>query len=197
MSSARAAATSGRSCSAARRVFFEGNVVTIVECPDRAYCGLQLLLGPQPRADLVERQIRLLGDECEQPLLMLPERRAGVAGARLCRDATSLGPALDPADRRRGADLEQSCRLPCTLAILDDRNHAFPKIIRVSPCHRFPSSKLWEGPNLICTPAGIPCCRSDSPQAENALARGFRLVRRVLRQRISWLSTGITALTAP
>src|SRR5262245_20668075 len=145
MSSARAAATSGRSCSAARRVFFEGNVVTIVECPDRAYCGLHLLLGPQPRTDLVERQIRLLGDECEQPLLMLLERRAGVAGARLCRDATGLGPALDPADRRRGADIEQSCRLPCALAILDDRNHAFPKIIRVSPCHRFPLLEAFGG----------------------------------------------------
>src|SRR5262245_34360706 len=145
MSSARAAATSGRSCSAARRVFFEGNVVTIVECPDRAYCGLHLLLGPQPRTDLVERQIRLLGDECEQPLLMLLERRAGVAGARLCRDATSLGPALDPADRRRGADIEQSCRLPCALAILDDRNHAFPKIIRVSSCHRFPLLEAFGG----------------------------------------------------
>src|SRR5690242_1177953 len=138
MSSARAAATSGRSCSAACRVFFEGNVVTIVECPDRAYRGLRLLLGPQPRTDLLERQIRLLGNECEQPLLMLLERRAGVTGARLCRDATSLGPALDPADRRRGADIEQSCRLPRALAILDDRNHAFPKIIRVSPCHRVP-----------------------------------------------------------
>src|SRR5262245_437335 len=145
MSSARAAATSGRSCSAARRVFFEGNVVTIVECPDRAYCGLHLLLGPQPRTDLVERQIRLLGDECEQPLLMLLERRAGVAGARLCRDATSLGPALDPADRRRGADIEQSCRLPCALAILDDRNHAFPKIIRVSSCHRLPLLEAFGG----------------------------------------------------
>ena len=44
--SARAAVTSGRSCSAARS-FFEGNVVTIVECPDRAYCGLHPLLGPQ------------------------------------------------------------------------------------------------------------------------------------------------------
>src|SRR5262245_43901611 len=113
MSSARAAATSGRSCSAARGVVFEVHVVTIVECPELAYCGLHLLLGPQPRADLVERQIRLPGDECEQPLLMLLERRAGVAAARLCRDATRLGPALDPAARRRGADIEQPCRLPC------------------------------------------------------------------------------------
>src|SRR5450432_1568116 len=34
LSSARAAATSGRSCSAACRVFFEGDVVTLIESPD-------------------------------------------------------------------------------------------------------------------------------------------------------------------
>src|ERR1700685_4234801 len=34
--SARAAATSGRFCSAACRVFFEGDIVTLIESPDRA-----------------------------------------------------------------------------------------------------------------------------------------------------------------
>src|SRR5262249_54061216 len=167
--SARAAATSGRSCSAARRVFFESYVMTIVECPDRAYCRLHPLLGPQPRTDLLERQIGLRGNECEQPLLMLLERRTDVTSAGLCRNATGLGPAPDPADRCRGADIEQSCRLPRALAILDNRNHAFPEIIRVSSSHRVPLQSFRRDPNLICTLVGIPCCCSDSRQAEKAL----------------------------
>src|SRR3972149_8749192 len=76
-SSARAAATSGRSCSAACRVFFEGDPMTIIEAPDRGRSGLQLFLGGKPRADLFERQIGLRGDEIEQPLLVRLERRAG------------------------------------------------------------------------------------------------------------------------
>jgi hypothetical protein len=64
--------------------------VTIVESPDRAYSYFHLLLGAQPRSDLVERQIRLLGNEFEQPLLVLLEWRADVAGARLRLDAAGL-----------------------------------------------------------------------------------------------------------
>src|SRR5215813_2732192 len=86
--------------------FFEGNVVTIVEAPDRAYCCLHPLLGTQSRADLLKCQIRLLGNKFEQPLFVSLERRAGVARARLRLDAAGLGPALDPTDRSRGAEIE-------------------------------------------------------------------------------------------
>src|SRR5437762_12725651 len=82
-SAARAAATSGRSCSAACRLFFEGDVVTVVEAPDRAYTRLLPLLGAKPRADFLDRQIRLRGNEIEQPLPMVLEWRAAVAGAEL------------------------------------------------------------------------------------------------------------------
>lgn len=74
--SARAAATSGRSCSAACRVFFEGDVVTFVEAPDRANTGFVLLHGAQPRTNLLKRQVRLRGNQIEQPLPVLLEPRA-------------------------------------------------------------------------------------------------------------------------
>src|SRR5262245_37161951 len=82
-STARSAATSGRSCSAACSVFFKGDVVTIVEAPDRADTRFLLLLLAQPCADLLERQVRLGGDEVEQPLLVLLERRAAVTSTGL------------------------------------------------------------------------------------------------------------------
>ena len=116
------------------QIFFEGNLVAIVESPDRAYSYFHLLLGAQAHSDLVERQIRLLdlGNEFEQPLLVLLKWRADVTGARLRLDAAGLRPALDSADRSRGADIEQPCRLPRALAILDNRNHSCPKTIELT-----------------------------------------------------------------
>src|SRR5207249_1953531 len=91
---ARAAATSGRSCSAACRVFFEGDRVTIIEAPDRGRSGLQLFLRAEPRADLLQRQVRLGRDKIEQPLLMRLERRAVMASAGHGIDASGPRPAL-------------------------------------------------------------------------------------------------------
>ena len=106
-SAARAAATSGRSCSAACRVFFERDLLTIVEAPDRARSNLELLRAAEPQADVIERQVRLLGDKIEQPLLMLVQRRAAMAGAGLGLDAAGRRPALDPANCRRGTDVSR------------------------------------------------------------------------------------------
>src|SRR6202521_1178242 len=168
-SAARAAATSGRSCSAACRVFFERDLVTIVEAPDRARSNLELLGAAEPQADVIKRQVRLRGDKIEQPLLMLVQRRAAMASAGLGLDAAGRRPALDPADRRRGTDVEQTCRLPRTVTLLDDRDDPHPQVFRVSLRHRAPPSLSLEEPNLICTPEGTPYNPSDSNQAESAL----------------------------
>src|SRR5262245_38285717 len=113
LSAARSVATSGRSCSAACKVFFKGDVVTVVEAPDRANASFLLLLLAQPRADLLERQVRLSGDEVEQPLLVPLERRPAVAGAGLGIDAARRRPPLNPANcRRRAPPLARSLPLP-------------------------------------------------------------------------------------
>src|SRR5674476_449359 len=96
-SSARAAATSGRSCSAACSVFFKRDAVSIVKSPDRGSADLKFFGRCEPRADLVECQIGLSGHQIEQPLLMLLERRVAMAGARLRRDATGCPPKIHPA----------------------------------------------------------------------------------------------------
>src|SRR5204863_7219754 len=130
LSSARAAATSGRSCSVACSVFFEGDLMTLVEAPHRARCGFLLLLGAKAHADLIERQVGLRRNKIEQPLAMLLQLRAGVTGAGLGFDASRRRPAVDPADRGRGADVEQTPRLPCALAGLHDRDRPHTQIVR-------------------------------------------------------------------
>jgi hypothetical protein len=86
---------------------------------------------------------------------MLLERRAGVTDARLCRDATGLGPAPDPADRCRGADIEQSAAsralspswtIPTTRSL---RSFEYPHAIEFPP-------KLPEGPESDLHPCGNP-----------------------------------------
>jgi len=70
----RAAATSGRSCSAACRTFFERDLVPVLEAPDRAHGGIKLHFAPQPVADLFEPQVGLLRNQIEQPSLVCLKR---------------------------------------------------------------------------------------------------------------------------
>src|ERR1700730_9080521 len=137
-SAARAAATSGRSCSAACRVFFERNLLTIVEAPYRARSNLELLRAADPQADVIERQVRLRGDKIEQPLLMLVQRRAAMASAGLGLDAAGRRPALDPADRRRGTAVERPGRPRSALTFPDDRDVPLAQVFRVPLRHRAP-----------------------------------------------------------
>src|SRR5271170_2707338 len=62
--------------------FFEGDVVTLVEAPDRANTGFVLLHSAQPCTNLLKCQVRLRGDQIEQPLPVLLKLRAAMAGAR-------------------------------------------------------------------------------------------------------------------
>src|SRR5258708_16894032 len=101
-SAARAAATSGRSCSAACSVFFERDAVPLVKSPNRGSADLQSFGRSEPCADLIECQIGFSGHQIEQPLLMRLERRATVSGAGLRCDATRCMPPLHPPDTARG-----------------------------------------------------------------------------------------------
>jgi hypothetical protein len=87
---ARRRATSGRSCSLARRLFFEADPVAAEEAPERAAAGGDALLGSQG-VNLVKRQIRLFFDEGEQGRGMVvelgpaPSRRLGGHAPRLAQ----------------------------------------------------------------------------------------------------------------
>src|ERR1700694_2815653 len=134
-SSARAAATSGRPCSAACRFFFECDAVPLVKAPDRGSADLQFFGRCEPCADLVECQIWLCGHQIEQPLLVLLERRAAMAGARLRRDTASCLPAIHPADSRRGCKIKQARDFTAALTALDQGHSTSSQVRRITICH--------------------------------------------------------------
>src|SRR5450631_836490 len=137
-SAARAAATSGRSCSAACSVFFERDAVPLVKSPNRGSADLQSFGRSEPCADLIECQIGFSGHQIEQPLLMRFERRATVSGAGLGCDATGCMPAIHPADSGRGRKIKQARGFSAALAALNQSHHAISQICRIALGHDRP-----------------------------------------------------------
>src|SRR6266576_3774718 len=78
----RARATSARFCSAAYRVFFEADVAASEEPPHRAAAACDPAFAHR-RDDLLQRQVRLVGNQTQPKLRVLLQRR-GAAAAWLC-----------------------------------------------------------------------------------------------------------------
>src|SRR3989304_2635585 len=150
----RARATSARSCSAARRLFFEGDLVALKEAPDRGATARNLVLAH--RTDhLVQRQVRLPIDQSQQkPRLLLQWR--GAPTPRLRGAATSLAKALHPNHRRTGADIVMFGRLTPRTTAFNPGNHALTHISRIGPRHHpAPKSESMPIESLIPGPRGI------------------------------------------
>src|SRR2546426_2427888 len=94
----RARATSARCCSAARKLFFEGDVVSIEETPQRAQARANPSFA-QRQNYLLQGQVRLLGDQSQYLHRALLQRRS-TSSARLRRTPPSLVPALHPSHCR-------------------------------------------------------------------------------------------------
>ncbi len=82
-----ACATSGRSCSAACRLFFEGDGVALEEAAQRSFRRLEPNLLLAPGDDRLQRQVRLGAGELQEPIGMRLQRRTGLAAARPWRYA--------------------------------------------------------------------------------------------------------------
>src|ERR1700716_2953613 len=165
----RAWATSARFCSAAYRVFFEADVASVVEPPNRAAAARDAALVHR-RNDLVQRQVRLLGDEREQEFRVLFQRRSASATC-LCGNASGCFEALRPNHHHTGADpIVFGHRTPrCTADNVSDYSGTQVAGIRLGhgiPRHRIKDKRLphWQA-------VGTP---SDSSRAKFALA-GARL----------------------
>src|SRR5438874_3559186 len=132
----RARATSARCRSAACRLFFKGDVLSVEKPPERAAAGLD-----PPLAKLGDRldqgQVRLFGNQSQDLGGKLFQRR-NASAAQLRRGAPPLPPALQPLDRRTHAHLETFGRLASRCACLHSFDNAFPQITRIGLRHRQP-----------------------------------------------------------
>src|SRR5262245_41439871 len=118
----RSRATSARFCSAAYKVFFEADVASIEEPPNRTTAARHSPL-PHRRNHLVQRQIRLPGNQTQQKPHMFLQRRCAAA-TRLCRNASGLLKALGPKHHHTGTDPIAFGRLPPRRACRDVSDHA-------------------------------------------------------------------------
>src|SRR5437899_2115959 len=135
----RARATSARCRSAACRLFFEGDAVSVEKTPERAAAGSN----PPPAQlcnGLHQSQVRLFGNQSQYLRRKLFQRR-NAASARLRRGAPALVPALQPSDRRARADLETLARLAPRRPCLHGFDHAFPQVTRIGLRHRPPPKR--------------------------------------------------------
>src|ERR1700722_5068703 len=130
----RARATSARSCSAARRLFFERDLVPLEEPPDRRATARNLELTHHPD-DLIQRQVRLQFNQCQQKVrVLLQWRRAPTAP--LGGTAASLAKALHPDHRGTGAHFVVLGGLPPRSTVFYAIDHPLAHVRRVCPRHR-------------------------------------------------------------
>jgi hypothetical protein len=146
----RARATSGRACSAARRLFFKGDVVPD-EKPRQSAAASGDPLPAHRRNRFVQRQIRMLGDQRQQPARVLLQWRDASATRLRCRAAVIM-PAPQPVDHRTRAHFKKPGHLVSRGATFDDRYRARPQVVRI-----------WLGHPTIL-PKGIRGARLAHPQ---------------------------------
>src|SRR5215813_3923409 len=127
-------------------LFFERDLVAVVEAPHRAHGDAELLLSTKSFADFLQRQIGLLGNEVEQPILVRLERRPTVASAGFIFDAACRRPQVEPTHCCRSGDVEQARDLAPALTLLDQCNRARTQVIRVPPRHGISPPLLTEQP---------------------------------------------------
>src|SRR6266480_3775957 len=130
----RARATSRRCCSAACRAFFKGEIVSLEEPPNRSAAAGDSSLAHRGH-DLVQRQIRLLDDQRQQPFRVLLQWRPAPS-ARLRFDASSIVPAPPPSHRRTRAQAVVLGRFPPGCSGFDCFDHAFTQVLRIWLRHR-------------------------------------------------------------
>jgi hypothetical protein len=146
----RAHATSARCCSAAYRLFFKADPVSKEKAPHRAAAArnTRFLLRHH---HLVQRQVRLRGDQVQKPLLIFFQRRYAAA-VRLGRRTSGFAPAPQPPDDRTRAHPKLVRNLTTRGARFNLFNSALPKVIRIRPRHPISPSESMCRHNTRASP---------------------------------------------
>src|SRR6516225_522394 len=129
----RARATSARFRSAARRLFFDGDAMASEESRQRTAASWNSPLAKH-RNHLVQREVRLPADEGEDlPRMLLQGRSAPSAGHRFA--SPIFVEALQPPNRRTGADLELFRRATSRSSSFHELNNAHSQLTRIRSMH--------------------------------------------------------------
>src|SRR5499425_2125636 len=161
----RARATSARFCSAACRLFFKADIVSIKETLESAPTAGDALFSHGGET-LLEGQIRLFGNQSQDPVRVLFQWR-NTPAAPLRRHAPCLTPALAPSNYRTNAHLEDLGYLPPRRSAFNCFNRTLTQVRGIRPRHRFSSPGESISPRFAqATAVGNP---SDSMPTGNAL----------------------------
>src|ERR1700693_2820816 len=150
----RARATSGRCCSAARRLFFEADAVALQKTPERATAAGYSLLA-QGHDELFECPLRPFRDQPQNRVRMVLQRRPAPA-ARLRRASALPLPRLKPFDRRGGTDIKTLRCLTPRRSLFNRVDHPVPQIPRTSLGHGPPPHSEPPQDSADPPPTGIP-----------------------------------------
>src|SRR6266849_3739709 len=132
----RAAATSGRSCSAACRLFFKGEIEMIEKPRDRRFTNHHLL-PCQPNSQFSQRDVRLLGNPLLDLLLAACQSIALVPAKLLWTHTTNCTPKPDEPPYRTETYLIGFRNLLTRVAVLDRLNYSSPQVFRIGFSHPY------------------------------------------------------------
>src|SRR3984957_9510472 len=125
---------SGRSCSEARRLFFERHPFMLEKMPKRIIADHQAAVG-QLLEQSPQREIRLLGDPRQNPIPLARHKVRPVA-AHFQRSRTANGAlSLRPLHNAGDADHERLGHRPAGLARRHSPNHPLPQVQRIGSSH--------------------------------------------------------------
>jgi hypothetical protein len=133
----RARATSARFCSAACRLFFKADIVSIKETLESAPTAGDALFN-HGGENLLEGQIRLFGNQSQDPVRMLFQWR-NTPAAPFRRRAPCLTPALAPSNYRTNAHLEDLGYLSPRRSAFNRFNRTLTQVHGIRPRHRISS----------------------------------------------------------
>jgi hypothetical protein len=138
-----AAATSGRSCSAACAVFFSRQPTGDEETADRRRADLDAF-GREPGLQFGDGNVRRRRQQRVDPLGVVSELGPAAATNRIGRKRPPLLPALQQLDDAARADVELRRGCPPRGAGLDRTHHPFPQIHRIRSRHSWLASSIQQ-----------------------------------------------------
>src|SRR5271157_1655763 len=130
----RARATSARFCSAACRLFFKADIMSIEETLESASTAGDALLR-HGGEDLLKGQIGLFGNQSQKPIQVLFQRR-GAPSALFGLRAPGIAPTSTPSDHRTNTQLEHLGSLPPRRSAFNRFNRTLTQVCGIRLRHR-------------------------------------------------------------